>query len=97
MKNKTAKWITAMANPDALQVLLDEAGAEVNVELYQRQITNGLEAVDLASLDDEDVSSATLESHAVDDPHSTAFTDELNFVVRMAVRSRSRTGLSLEQ
>ena len=80
-----------------LQVLLGEAGTEVNVELYQRRITNGLEAVDLASLDNKDVSSATLESLAVDCPHTTAFTDELDFVVRMPVRTRPRTGLSMEQ
>lgn len=81
----------------ALEVLLNKAGTEVNVELYQRQITNRFEAVDLAGFYDKDVSSATLEGLVVYRPHSPAFTDELDFVIRMPVRTRSRTGFSMEQ
>jgi len=35
---------------------LDEAGTEVDVELYQRRIANRFEVVDLAGLDDKNVS-----------------------------------------
>ena len=42
-------------NREQLQVLLDKVGTEVNIELYQRRITNRLEAVDLAGLDDKDI------------------------------------------
>jgi hypothetical protein len=64
----------------------------VNIELYQRRITNHLEAVDLASLDDEDISSAALEGFAAYCPNSTAFTNKLDLVIRMPVRTRPRTG-----
>lgn len=65
-----------------LQVLLDEAGIDVNVELYQRRITNRLEAVDLTGLNDKDISRAALKRFAVDCRHSPAFTDELDLVIR---------------
>jgi len=69
----------------------------VDVELYQRRIANRLEAVDLAGLDDKDVSSTALERVAVDRPRSTALTDELDLVIRMPMRTRSRAGLAIEQ
>ena len=71
------------------QVLLDEACTEVNVELYQRRITNCRKAMDLAGLNDKDISRAALERLAVYRPHSPAFTDELDLVIRMPVRARS--------
>jgi hypothetical protein len=77
----------------SFQILLDEAGTEVNVELYKWRIPNRLEAVDLASFDDKDVSSATLESVAVNRPHSPAFADELDLVIRTPVRPRPEPGL----
>ena len=67
----------------ALKILLDEARTDVNVELYQWRITNRLKAVDLAGLDDKDVSSAALEGLAAHGPHPPAFTDELDLVIRM--------------
>jgi hypothetical protein len=76
---------------------LDKAGAEVDVELYKWRITNRLKAVDLAGLDDKDVSSAALEGVAVYCPHPAAFTNELDLVVRMPVRARPLTGLALKQ
>src|ERR1700731_3074234 len=81
----------------ALQVLLDEAWTEVNVDLYQRRVPNGLEAMDLAGLNDKDISRAALEGLAVDRPQSPPFTDELNLVIRVPVRPRSRTRLPMEQ
>jgi hypothetical protein len=37
----------------------------MNIVLYQRRITNRLEAVDLAGLDDKDIAGAALEGFAV--------------------------------
>jgi hypothetical protein len=85
------------APPTALKVLLDKAGAEVNVELDEWGITNHLKTVDLTSLDDKNVSSAALEGLAAYRPHSTAFTNELDLVIRMPVRTRPRSGLTVEQ
>jgi hypothetical protein len=76
---------------------LDEAGAEVDVDLDQGGIANRFEAVDLAGLDYKDVSGAALEGFSIDGPDSAAFTDELDLVIRMSMRTRSRTGLALEQ
>src|SRR5215831_2022088 len=53
--------------------------------------------MNLTGLNDKDISRAALEGLAVDRPHSPAFTDELDLVIRVAVRARSRTGLPLEQ
>src|SRR5579872_2915994 len=80
-----------------LQIFLNEAGTEVNIQLYQRRIADRLEAVNLTRLDYKNVSGAALEGFAVDRPHPTAFTDELNLVIRMAMRSRSRACLPVEQ
>ncbi len=52
----------------ALQILLDEAQTDLKVESYQWRITNCLNAVDLAGLDDQDVSSAALEGLAAHGP-----------------------------
>jgi hypothetical protein len=74
--------------PSVLEVLLDKAGTEVNVELYQWGVTNRLKAVNLASLYDKDVSCAALKGFAAYCPHSPTFTDELNLVIRMPMRTR---------
>src|SRR6516165_4522456 len=80
-----------------LQVLLDEARTEVNVDLYQRRVTKRLETMDLARLNHKDISGAALEGFAVDRPHSPAFTNKLNLVIGVPVRARSRTRLSMKQ
>ena len=80
-----------------LQVLLDETRTEVDVELYQRRIADRLETVDLAGLDHKDIAGAALEGLAVDSPHSPAFTNELDLVIRMAMRPGTRTRLAMEQ
>jgi hypothetical protein len=69
----------------------------VNVELYERRITDSFEAVNLAGLGDKDIFRPALEGLAVDRPHSAALTDELDFVIRVPVRPRSGTGLPMEQ
>src|SRR6516164_351595 len=80
-----------------LQVLLDEARTEVNVDLYQRRVTKRLETMDLARLNDKDISRAALEGFAVDRPHSPAFTNKLNLVIGVPVRARPRTRPSMKQ
>jgi NarL family two-component system response regulator LiaR len=52
----------------ALQVLLDEAGAEVNVHLYQWGISERCETMNLAGLDDKDVSRVAFEGFAAYSP-----------------------------
>jgi hypothetical protein len=59
----------------------------MHVNLDERRIADTLEAVDLAGLDDQDIAGAGFEFVPVHGPQSTAFTHELNFVVRMTVRS----------
>src|ERR1700693_5602405 len=69
----------------------------MEIDLYQRRMAYRLETVNLTGLDDEDVSGLTLESLSVHRPHSTAFADELNLVVRMPMRPRPRTRLPVEK
>jgi hypothetical protein len=52
--------------------------------------------MNLASLDDKDVSSAALESLAAYGPHAAAFANKLDLIIRMSVRPRPRTGLPME-
>jgi hypothetical protein len=72
-----------------LQILLNELRAEMDIELHERDIAGVLEAVNLAGFDHKDVPRAGFELLAVDDPCPAAFLNELHFVVRMAMRSRS--------
>jgi hypothetical protein len=60
----------------------------------QRRIAYRLETMNFAGLDDEDIAGTALKGFAVDRPHSTALADELNLIIRMPVRPRSRTGLA---
>ena len=78
------------------QVLLDKAGADVNIYLDKWRITNSFKAVNLAGLDDEDVSCASLEGLAVHSPYPAALTDELDLIIGMTVWTWSRTGLPME-
>jgi len=59
----------------------------MHVNLDERRIADALEAVDLARLDNQNVAGAGFEFVAVHVPQSPAFTYELNFVVRVTVRS----------
>ena len=72
-----------------LQVFLDESRTEMHIQLNERRIPDRIEAVDLASLDDEDVASPAFEGLAVDCPHTAPFADELDFVIWMTVRARA--------
>ena len=80
-----------------LKVLLDKAGTEVDVDLYERGRADSLEAVDLTGLDDKNVSGFALKGLAVDRPDSLSFADELDFVIGMAMGPRPRTGLAMKQ
>ncbi len=72
-----------------LEVLLDEAGTKVHIELYQRRVADHFEAVDLARLDDEDVSGTALERLTIHRPDSTTFADELDLIIGMPMRPGS--------
>ena len=82
---------------DLLQILLNESGTEVNVELDEWRIADRLKTVYLARLDNEDVACTTLEGFAVNRPDSPTFADELDFVIGMPVRTWSRSRLSMKQ
>src|SRR5690242_96201 len=58
----------------------------MNVHLDERAIPDGLEAVNLAGLDDENVPSATLKRLSVHGPYSAAFPDKLDPLPGMPMR-----------
>jgi hypothetical protein len=68
------------------------------IELDEGCVTNAAEAVDLPSLDDENVTRSRFELLTVDGPESTAFPHELDFIVWMTVWSgtTSREGAEEE-
>ena len=51
------------------------------IELDEGRVTNAAEAVDLAGLDDENVTSAGFEFLSVDGPEPVTFPHELDFIV----------------
>jgi hypothetical protein len=53
--------------------------------------------VDLARLDDEDVACARLEFASIHVPEPSSFSDELDLVVRVPMRSRSPARLGVEE
>jgi hypothetical protein len=53
--------------------------------------------MDLAGLDDENLTRARFELLAIDGPEATAFPDELNFIVRMAMGARTTPGKGAEE
>lgn len=69
----------------------------MHVNLDERRIADAFEAVDLAGLDNQDVAGAGFELAAVHVPQSPAFRHELNFVVRVTVRSGPAAGRRAEQ
>ena len=79
------------------QVLLNEPGTEVDVHLDQRLVPDALEAVDLAGLDDQDVSGPRLELLSIDDIAAPPFSDELNLIIRMAMGTWPPAGVRPEQ
>jgi hypothetical protein len=76
---------------------LNESGTQVDVELYQRGIANGLEAVNFAGFDDEYVTGAAFEGLTIHRPYAATLADKLDLVVRMAMWTRTGTGLTVEE
>jgi len=69
------------------QILLDESWTQMNVDLDERAIPDGFEAVNLAGLDDENVPRATFKRLSVHGPYSAAFPDKLDLIVGMPMRA----------
>jgi len=69
----------------------------MNVDLDQRAVSDGFEAVNLAGLDDENVSSATFKRLSVHGPYSAAFPDKLDLIVGMPMRPRTLARQAAEQ
>jgi voltage-gated potassium channel Kch len=57
----------------------------MHIELDEGCVTNAAEAVDLAGLDDENVTCSGFEFLSVDGPETAALPHELDFVVRMTM------------
>jgi hypothetical protein len=79
------------------QILLDEPGTEMDIYLDQRLVTDTGEAVDLPGLDDQDVARAGLKLPAVDLVETPSISDELDFVIGMAMRARPAAGQGIEE
>jgi hypothetical protein len=69
----------------------------VDVDLDERAVTDGFEAVNFAGLDDEDVAGGAFEGLPVDGPEAPAVADKLDFIVGMAVRARAFAGQRAQQ
>jgi hypothetical protein len=69
----------------------------MHIHLNQGRITNAAEAMDLPGLDDENVTRAGFELLAVDGPETSAFSHELDFIVRMAMGARTTSGQGSEE
>ncbi len=67
------------------------------VKLHQWRFADGFEAVNLSGLDNKNVATTAFESLVSNGPQSAAFTNELNFVIRMPMRTWPGTGLPMEQ
>ena len=80
-----------------VEVLLDEGGAHVDVELHERLVANGGEGVHLTGLDHEHIPGARFEGLTFDRPAAATRLDELDLVVRMPVRARPSTRLTTEE
>jgi len=69
----------------------------VDVYLDQRLLSDALKAVDLAGLDDQDVSGTRLELLSIHDIMAPALSQELDLVVRVAMGTRPPARQSPEQ
>src|SRR5262249_49476974 len=79
------------------QIFLDETGAEVNIHLDERRITNAFEAMDLSGFDHKDIARASLKGLAVHPPKAATFPYKLDFVIRVPMWSGTSAGLGTEQ
>jgi hypothetical protein len=71
------------------QVLLNETGTEVNVDLHQWRIADATKAVNLSGLDDQNVACAGFEFLSVDGPEAATFPHDLDFIIRMTMGPRA--------
>ena len=69
----------------------------MDIDLDQRRVANAAEAVDLAGLDDENVTGAGLEFLPIDGPEASALPDELDFIVRMTMGTGAAPGRALSR
>src|SRR5215467_6346005 len=69
----------------------------MNVQLDQRAIADDFEAVDLAGFDDKNVPRSAFKDLSVYGPYSTAFADELDFVVGMPMGTGTLARQTAEQ
>jgi hypothetical protein len=69
----------------------------MDIELDEMRVTNAAEAMDLAGLDDQDVLCAGFEFLTVDDPKTTAFPHELDFIVGMTMGPGAAPGGRAEE
>src|SRR6478736_4750218 len=79
------------------EILLNESGTQVNVELHERLIDDRGEGVYLARLDHEHVAGARLEDLPRHRPAAAARLDELELVVRMTVRPGPSASFAAEE
>lgn len=88
----------SVAGPSRLgQILLNEAGTQVYIDLHQGRVANTAEAMDLPGFDDENVTRPGFEFLAIDRPEAPPFPDELDFVIRMPMRPWTATGECAEE
>ena len=85
------------SSPHPSEVFLNEPWTKMHVDLYKRRVPHCLETVHLTRLDHKNVSRAPLECPAVHRPHSSSFANKLDLIIRMPMRSRSRTRFPIKQ
>jgi len=69
----------------------------MHVHLDEGRITDAAEAMDLSSLDDEDVTRTGFEFLSVDGPEAATFPHELDFIIGMTMGSWATTRESAEE
>ena len=90
-RSRNARMNCIGAKPESgclAEVVLNEAGTEMDIDLDERLVTNTSEAVNLTGLDHQNVSRPGLEFRPVDVPESPTGAHELHFIVRMTMRAR---------
>jgi hypothetical protein len=86
-----------MRNESLAKILLDELRAQMYIQLYEWDVANATEAVDLAGLDHQDVTCPGFELLTIDLPHTAPLLNELHFIIGVAVRARPTARLAIEQ
>jgi len=67
------------------------------IKLDEGCVANAAEAMDLPGLDDKNVTGAGFEFLPVDGPQAPALPDELDFIIRMAMRPGTMPGQGAEE